>query len=351
MRLPFLLKTLLGILLPLLLAAGCAAPLGTPSFEPGTVQIAVRIPKSGFQTQHKLTDIATLVVGLVDVSENPYFGKVGNADLDPASHAFHEVIAGSAGVSGLLSNLGVADPTNPKRFLYAMTTDRDALALSFGNVRPSSTPRYVAFAVAFNRTGAVTKEDVIGFYQQSAPFSVPASGTTVNLPMTLSYGLGSLRVVTNFITSSTQVNQTQSVVVALLDASSRIPSFGYLDNEPMAGNVPNYHVTIVGNLVNGVWQDGDFKFTGTPIDGDAQAKMDWKRVLYYTIPTGPTATNGSRAVNFENLKEGGYYYAFAVAFNNAEQEMGYASVGPITISRKDPKIPTQIANLTVTLHD
>lgn len=353
MRSPSFLYPLIASLLAFLLLSGCVRPatISGPAPLAPTVSLtlSVNLQDPAYQPQHTIEDIGSLVVGLVDLSAAPYFGYVGTEALDPAKHAFHPILRAEA----LVGDLGLPDPGNPKRYFYATTTDRRNLKLAFDNVRPSDEERYVAFVAAFSKNSldALTPPDLIGFHK-TPPFKVLASGTTVNLPMTLNHGLRSLRVVVNF-DEPERLPDTSSLVIGLMDASTRQPYFGarFRNDLKIDGPFPGYHETIFGQYVNGAWEGAKalFDFGGTEIEGSAfdSEKVNPQRVLYYEIVTGPDALPGKRAVTFGNLKQGAQYYAFAVALKDADVPMGYDQSVGLTVS----DALSQTTNLLVPLND
>lgn len=344
MRISFALKTLLTPLLALLLLAGCVAPatspLPVPSGEAGSVAVSVSMPSSGYRSQHLLTDIGSLVFGLVDVSNDPYFGYHSDGRTlpeDGASHAYHPAIAGdgTAG-SGLLSGIGLdaAEQARTKRYLYAATSNRNFRTMTFKNVRPSSTARYVAFVAAFNQIATettVSKADAIGFTNSQA-FSVADDGTTtVSMPpMVLDLGLGELLVTVDF-NPAALLSSMDRLVIAVADVSApgtRTPHLGYeihggatrpFDGSATADPAYAYHRAIAG------YDDGDgngflqraFNYTGTPISTNVDERGKSNRFLYY-VETSTLGNVGQRAVVFRNLKAGGDYRVIALAFDGGD---------------------------------
>ena len=159
-------------LLGLFLLAGCVAPVTfTPSepgaakaapSTPGAVTISVRVPRSEYQTQNMVSDIKTLVFGLVDTAQNDaYFGYANdgttNASLPESGTRYHLALAGNGnGGSGQFSGDGLTDGqwSQTKRYLYAITADASKQSMTFAGVRDSVTPRYVAFVAAFGKDAA-----------------------------------------------------------------------------------------------------------------------------------------------------------------------------------------------------
>ena len=353
MRIPFALKPLFGLLLPLLLLAGCMVP-STPSHvepvtvqggEPGTVRVSLRMPQAEYQTQHLVEDIESLVFGLVDVGSDPYFGYADGATFTAIGSNYHEAIAGDGTpASGLLSlpTLSDAQLADPSRYLYVATPNNGSRSMTFENVKPSETDRYVAFAVAFSKnaaTTAVTADDAIGFVQ-SDPFKVADNGSTAVPPMvmTLNRGLGSAEIFLQINDSEHVTLSTMTkLVVGLMDASlTRTPYLGYESSASgtlkLTGGNPNpsYHWAIAGNGDATPFVPGAFNYANTPLEDHAE-RGNRERLLYHvSLPSGGPLPK-TRTVTFSNLKPGEDYYAFAVVFQGGDVTAAATQSAAITV--------------------
>ncbi len=355
MRTSLALKTLLTPLLALLVLAGCVAPAATPlsvpSDESGTVTVSVSMPTSGYQTQHLLTDIQSLVFGLVDVSADPYFGYYADGRSLPAdgsAHAYHPAIAGNGTAgSGLLSGtgLGDAEQARTQRYLYAASNNRNVRTMTFGNVRPSSTARYVAFVAAFNKDATattVTKADAIGFAQSPA-FTVAGDNSTTVPPLTmvLDRGLGDLLVTLDIHPASPLLlSDMDKLVVAVVDVglpTTRAPHLGFESRDGVTRKLdgsaadPAYHQAIAGYWAGDFFPQA-FSYLGTPLDLHADRGKS-NRFLYH-VEASTLANPGPRKVAFSNLKAGGDYRVIAVAFDGGDtlaDSKGIAQSANVTI--------------------
>ena len=357
MRIPFALKPLFGILLPLLLLVGCMVPSTPPSVEPGTVRIAFNMPNAAYQTQHLLTDIKSLVFGLVDVSSEPYFGYADGENFTAIGSRYHAAIAGNGTVgSGLLNlpALGDAQRAETTRYLYVATPNHGSRGMTFSNVKPSANARYVAFAAAFSKdatTTAVTAADALGFCQ-SDPFTVAGNGSTTApaMTMTLNRGLGSLQLFldVNETTNNVFLSSMSKLVVGLLDASlTREPYLGYESSNSgtlklIGDNTnPAYHRAIAGYWDTGLFTAGRFAYAGTPLASDNE-RGNRDRLLYHVTTSGLVVPPKTRTITFSNLKPGDDYHAFAIVFQGGD------SLGDAKGFVQSAKISVQASNTVST---
>ncbi|GEM_PF-3263031 len=347
MRISVGIKILIAPLIALLLLAGCIAPSSAPVAAPaqatGTLTISLKMPKPGYRAQHLVSDIQSLVFGLVDVSDDPYFGYADGGELVTATSRYHAALAGDGTPSsGLLSGLGLTDAQQAQgnRYLYVSTGLTGSRSMTFGNIKPSATARYVAFAAAFakNATAAtVAKSDAIGF-TQSAAFSVATDGSTTVPPlaMALDRGLGSLRVFLDIdqATNGVLLSTMSRLVVGVADVSpsaSRTPYLGYETSEAGTRTLdgtntdPTYHQAIAGFWVGDAFTSQGFSYLGTPLSVSAD-RGDSDRFLYQ-VDTTTLNDPSSREILFSNLKTGANYRVFAVAFQGGDT---YADIKGIT---------------------
>jgi hypothetical protein len=340
MRISLALKSLIIPLLALLLLAGCVAPASTPvsvpTNETGSVTISVTMPRTGYQTQHLISDIQSMVFGLVDISNDPYFGYADGSDLpeSAAGNRYHAAIAGDANPSsGLLSGNGLNEGqwAQTQRYLYVATNNNSSRSMTFGNIRPSATARYVAFVAAFNKdatTTTVAKADAIGF-AQSAAFAVASDGSTTVPPLTmvLDRGLGSFKLTLDIdqTTNGVLLSDMDKLVVAFVDVSApatRTPHLGYeiLDgvNRKLNGTDtdPTYHKAVAGYWDGGQFNQDAFNYVGTPLSLEAD-RGNSARFLYHVETTTLTNT-ATRQIVFDNLKAGGDYRVIALALDGGE---------------------------------
>ncbi|MNR75317.1 hypothetical protein D3C72_59470 [compost metagenome] len=355
MRIPFALKPLFGILLPLLLLVGCMVPSTPPSVEPGTVRISLNMPQGAYQTQHLLTDIKSLVFGLVDVSSEPYFGYADGETFTAIGSRYHAAIAGNGTPGSSLLNLpalGDAQRAETTRYLYVATANNGSRGMTFSNVKPSATARYVAFAAAFSKdasTTAVTAADALGFCQ-SAPFMVASNGSTTvpAMTMTLDRGLGTLQVHLDIDESTHNVflSSMSKLVVGLLDASlTREPYLGYESSNTGTlkligdNSNPAYHRAVAGYWDTGLFTAGRFAYAGTPLEFHNE-RGNRDRLLYHVTTSGLVVPPKTRTITFANLKPGDDYHTFAIVFQGGD------SLGEVKGFVQSPKLTVQ-ANTTV----
>lgn len=362
MRTPIALKPLIALLLPLLLLAGCMVPSTPAGLAPGSVRISVRMPEAGYQTQHLLTDIQSLVFGLVDVGSDPYFGYADGTTFTAAGSRYHAAIAGTgAPATGLLAlpSLTDAQRAEASRYLYVATANNGSRSMTFDHVKPSTDARYVAFAVAFAKdatTTAVTMADALGFCQ-SAPFTVANGSTTLPpMAMTLDRGLGTVQLFLDVdeLTNNVTLSSMSKLVVGLLDASlTRTPYLGY--ESSVSGTLkligdnsnPTYHRAIAGDWVLGNFTPGRFAYAGTPLAADAE-RGNRDRFLYHVSTSGLVVPPKTRTITFTNLKPGADYYAFATVFQGPDDALvakGHAQTAAITVQAST----TVSDNLAITL--
>lgn len=365
MRTPFALKPFVGLLLPLLFLAGCMVPSTPPSVEPGTVRVSVNLPQSAYQTQHLLTDIQSLVFGLVDVSSEPYFGYADGATFTAIGSRYHTAIAGNGTVgSGLLNLPALTDAQRAQtgRYLYVATANNGSRGMTFANVKPSATARYVAFAAAFSKdatTTAVTAADALGFCQ-SAPFTVAGNGSTAvpAMAMSLDRGLGTLQVFLDIdeTTHNVFLSSMSKLVVGLMDTSlTRQPYLGYESTNSgtmklIGDNTnPAYHRALAGYWDLGNFIPGRFAYAGTPLDAHAE-RGNRDRLLYHVTTSGLVVPPKTRTITFSNLKPGDDYRAFAIVFQGGDslaQAKGFAQSDAITVQANT----TVSDNLELTLEN
>ena len=342
MRISFALRNLLAPMLALLLLAGCMAPAVAPltvrGAEEGSVTISVAMPEFGYQTQHLLEDINSLVFGLVDLStdaSNLYFGFAqGNAISDDAPPNYHAIIAGDGSTGSDLFgpdlSLHDSERKQTKRYLYAAVSGNTRQAVTFANVKPNKDKRYVAFVAAFQKDitqgEIVMRADAIGF-KASEPFKVESPGVLSMPPleMVLDRALGSLKLELKIAEDpASPLSDMDTLVVGLLDATGGTdwnPALGYeISTGGSHGLQPNplgdsYHVTLLGASSNdpSSFKPGKFNYAGTLIQ-DTAARGDLKRALYY-FRAGDLATL-TRPLNltFSRLKPSAHYYPFAAVF-------------------------------------
>ncbi len=340
MRFSLSLKSLLIPLLAVLLLAGCVAPASTPVSVPhhdaGSVTISVTMPQTEYQAQHLVSDIKSLVFGLVDVSNDPYFGYADGRDLpeSAAGNNYHVAIAGDGNPSsGLLTGNGLNEGqwAQTQRYLYVATSNNASRSMTFGNIRPSAAARYVAFVAAFNKDAtatAVTKADAIGFAQSGA-FAVAADGSTTVPPlsMVLDRGLGSFKLTLDVdqTTNGVLLSDMDRLVVAFVDVSApatRTPHLGYevLDgvNRKLNGTDadPSYHRAVAGYWDGGNFFQQVFNYAGSPLSLDAD-RGNSARFLYH-VETATLTDIATRQIVFDNLKAGGNYRVLAVALDGGD---------------------------------
>lgn len=357
MRITFALKNLLTPMLTLFLLAGCVAPMSAPegiaARGADTVTLSVSLAEGNYRTQHLESEIESLVFGLVDVSNEPYFGLANGDAFTAAATSYHEVIAGSA---GLLTNLkdpdtlialGESDRGREARFLYR-TGGTTARKVSFGNIKPTSKKRFVAFVAAFNKDVAlgVTKENAIGFVQ-SEPFSVGGDGVpseSLQMSMALNRELAKLQVKLT-LKQPANLASMSHIVVGVVDANEDAnwtPSLGYGATPttlfPLDANgSPAYHRAIA---------EGDgapplFDFLKTNLT-DAVQQRRQSRYFYFIMTPADFGAQVEKEILFSNLRPGGTYHTFAAAFQGgafaAVNERGYIqSDGAIPLSANDTR--------------
>lgn len=166
--------------------------VGAPT-QPGNGAVSVNLTLPGassYRTQYVVSELTQIVLGLVDLNANPaslYFGYVGSEKATSAP--YHLPLTQNVFTWDMTNPPSTTERINFNRYLYyvipaAQINQTGNLKVAFTNIKPSTTPRYVAFAAAFVN-GGNTANDVAGFVKSTTPFNAVAGANTFASPLNL----------------------------------------------------------------------------------------------------------------------------------------------------------------------